>query len=74
LALAYVALSIGSSFLTLAVCAVGLPWRRIALSVSELWGDLKFGVKAHVATLFSVANLRLDLLLMSITACASQVG
>jgi O-antigen/teichoic acid export membrane protein len=69
-----VALNLGSGLLTLALCAVGLPWRRIALSVSELRGDLKFGAKAHVAGLLSVANVRLDLLLMSMFASASQVG
>jgi O-antigen/teichoic acid export membrane protein len=69
-----VALSLGSSLLTLVLCAVGLPWRRIALNVTELLGDLKFGVKAHIAILFSVANLRLDLLIMSLFVSSSQVG
>jgi O-antigen/teichoic acid export membrane protein len=69
-----VALNLGCSLLTLVLCAVGLPWRRIALNVTELLRDLKFGVKAHVAILFSVANFRLDLLIMSLFVSSSQVG
>jgi O-antigen/teichoic acid export membrane protein len=69
-----VALTIGSGVVSLLVCAVGLPWRRIALSVRELFEDLRFGVKAHLASIVGLANVRLDLVLMSVFASAAQVG
>ena len=69
-----VALTIGSGVVSLVVCAAGLPWRRIALSVRELFEDLRFGAKAHLASIVGVANVRLDLVLMSAFASAAQVG
>jgi O-antigen/teichoic acid export membrane protein len=69
-----VALTIGSGIVSLVLGAIGFPWRRIALSVPEFFDDLKFGAKAHLATLLGVANVRLDLVLMSAFVSASQVG
>jgi O-antigen/teichoic acid export membrane protein len=69
-----VALTIGTGIVSLVVGATGLPWRRIALSVRELFEDLKFGAKAHLASLVGIANVRLDLVLMSVFVSASQVG
>jgi O-antigen/teichoic acid export membrane protein len=69
-----VALTIGSGTAALIVGAIGLPWRRIALSVPELFADLKFGAKAHLASVLSVANVKLDVVLMSAFVSASQVG
>jgi O-antigen/teichoic acid export membrane protein len=69
-----VALMIASGSMALIIGATGLPWRRIALSVPELFADLKFGAKAHLAGILSVANVKLDLVLMSAFVSASQVG
>jgi O-antigen/teichoic acid export membrane protein len=69
-----VALTIASGSVALIIGASGLPWRRIALSVPELFADLKFGAKAHLASILSVANIKLDLVLMSAFVSASQVG
>jgi O-antigen/teichoic acid export membrane protein len=69
-----VALTIGSGVVSLVVSAAGLPWRRIALNVRELFEDLRFGVKAHLASIVGLANVRLDLVLMSVFASAAQVG
>ena len=69
-----VALTIASGIVSLVVAAVGLPWRRIALSVRELLEDLRFGTKAHLGSIVGMANVRLDLVLMSVFVSASQVG
>jgi O-antigen/teichoic acid export membrane protein len=69
-----VALSITSWIVSLVMAGTGLPWRRIAVSVREHIEDLKFGAKAHLASLVGVANVRLDLVLMSVLVSASQVG
>jgi O-antigen/teichoic acid export membrane protein len=69
-----VALTIASWLVSFAMGAIGLPWRRLALSVTELLEDLRFGAKAHLASLVGMANMRLDLLLMSLFVSASQVG
>jgi O-antigen/teichoic acid export membrane protein len=69
-----VALTIASGIVSLITGATGLPWRRIAVSVRELFEDLKFGAKAHLASLVGIGNVRLDLVLMSVFVSASQVG
>jgi O-antigen/teichoic acid export membrane protein len=69
-----VAITIASWLVSLLCAAIGLPWRRIALSVRELLADLRFGAKAHLASLVGIANVRLDLVLMSVFVSASQVG
>lgn len=69
-----VALTIASGMVSLVIGAIGLPWRRLVVSLRELFGDLRFGAKAHLATLVGMANARLDLLLMSVFVSASQVG
>jgi enterobacterial common antigen flippase len=69
-----VALTIAGGIVAAGVGATGLPWRRIALSVRESFQDLKFGAKAHIAGLVGLANVRLDFVLMSAFASASQVG
>jgi antigen flippase len=69
-----VALTIVSWLVSFVLGAIGLPWRRIALRVPELFEDLKFGAKAHLGTLVGMASARLDLLLMSLFVSASQVG
>jgi O-antigen/teichoic acid export membrane protein len=69
-----VALTIAAGVVAFAVGTIGLPWGRIALNVTQLFRDLKFGAKAHVASLVGLANVRLDLVLMSTLVAASQVG
>jgi enterobacterial common antigen flippase len=69
-----VALTIAGGIVAFVIGAIGLPWRRIALSVPELFQDLRFGAKAHIAGLVGLANVRLDLVLMSALVSASQVG
>jgi O-antigen/teichoic acid export membrane protein len=69
-----VALTIAGGMVTFVLAAIGLPWRRIALSVPELFEDLKFGAKAHIGSLLGYANVRLDLVLMTAVVSASQVG
>jgi len=68
-------LTMASALISLVVGGAGLPWRRMALSISGLLADLKFGVKAYMGgTLLAYANVKLDLVLMSVFVSASQVG
>jgi O-antigen/teichoic acid export membrane protein len=69
-----VALTIASGIVSLVVGAIGLPWRRLVVSLRELFRDLRFGAKAHLGSLIGMANVRLDLVLMSVFVAASQVG
>jgi O-antigen/teichoic acid export membrane protein len=69
-----VALTITGGIVALVLAASGLPWSRIALSARGLRSDLAFGAKAHVAGLLGLANVRLDLLLMSAFVSSAQVG
>ena len=69
-----VALTIGTGIVSLVVGAIGLPWRRLNVSLRELFEDVRFGAKAHFASLLGMANVRLDLVLMSVFVSASQVG
>jgi O-antigen/teichoic acid export membrane protein len=69
-----VGLTIASGIVSLVTGAIGLRWRRIAVSLPELFDDLKFGAKAHFASLIGISNVRLDLVLMSVFVSASQVG
>jgi O-antigen/teichoic acid export membrane protein len=69
-----VAVTIASWIAALGIAASRLPLRRMVLSVPQLFEDFKFGAKAHLASLLSVANYRLDLVLMSAFVSASQVG
>ena len=58
----------------LLVAAFGLPWRRIAVDLRKLVGDLQFGLKTHLTSLLGLTTLRLDLLLMSALVAAAEVG
>jgi O-antigen/teichoic acid export membrane protein len=69
-----VALTIACGMVSLVIGAIGLPWRRLVVSLRELFRDLGFGAKAHLATLVGMVSARLDLLLMSVFVSASQVG
>jgi O-antigen/teichoic acid export membrane protein len=69
-----VAVSLLAIVPAIAVSAWRLPWSRLVFARSELWSDVKFGVKAAAGTLLRQANLRLDVLVMSAVLAASQVG
>jgi O-antigen/teichoic acid export membrane protein len=56
------------------LAGLGLPWRKSALVLSELRSDVVFGAKLAVAGLFELANVRLDLLVMSTFVSSAQIG
>jgi O-antigen/teichoic acid export membrane protein len=58
----------------LVVGALGLPWRSITLDARELAADLRFGVRTHLGGVLAIANVRLDVLLISAFLPASQLG
>lgn len=70
----FVAVVLSGSAVTLLSSSVGLPWRRLTVSLGELARDLRFGIKLHVGALLAFANVRLDVLLMSTLVGASQLG
>jgi len=69
-----VLLSIVANLPTFIYGAIGLPWRRMAISLPMLFEDLRFGIKAHCASVLGIANFRLDVLLISAFMPASQLG
>jgi O-antigen/teichoic acid export membrane protein len=69
-----VAVSVVAGVPPIVIGCLGLPWRHIALKASELIADLKFGVKAHLASVLGIANFRLDLVFMSAFVSATQLG
>ena len=66
--------NIAGVYATLIVCGVGMPWLRATFDRAALFEDLRFGLKVHPFTVMQLANLRLDLLLMSVVLAASEVG
>jgi antigen flippase len=69
-----VATTIAGSLVSFAMAAHGLPWSSLAVDLGRLRDDIRFGVRVHLGSLMSLANLRLDLLLMSLLLPAWQVG
>jgi O-antigen/teichoic acid export membrane protein len=70
----FIAASIGSTALQLVVALPRLPWRGAFVDLRSLVSDLSFGLKVHLASLLGLANLRLDILLMSTFVSAAQIG
>jgi O-antigen/teichoic acid export membrane protein len=58
----------------LGIAGVGLPWRRVAMSVATLRADLVYGSRVFLTSLLSVINARLDILLMTAFLAANQIG
>lgn len=58
----------------LAVGAVGLPWRRVAIAVRAVRSDIAYGLRVFLTGLLALVNLRLDLLLMSAFLGARDIG
>jgi len=51
-----------------------LPWRSVFHRTTDLRADLRFGLRAHLTSLLSLASLRLDLLIMSAVLTPAAVG
>lgn len=66
--------TVSAGSLVAVLAAIGLPWRRSALVWRELRSDVVFGAKLAVAGLFELANVRLDLLVMSTFVSSAQIG
>lgn len=69
-----VASFIAGAVLSVAVVSRGLPWRSVRFDLSTLLSDVRYGLRAHVASLVGAANTRLDLLIMSLFLSATTVG
>jgi O-antigen/teichoic acid export membrane protein len=67
-------LTIVSSLVSLSLAGHGLPWRLLAVNLGQLRDDLRFGIRVQAGALLGMANLRLDLLLMSLLLPAGEVG
>lgn len=63
-----------SQAVTLAVVARKMPWRHLRAARSHLRRDLGFGIRVHLTNVMSLANLRLDILIMSLFLTPSVVG
>jgi len=70
LSFAYAAGSLAS----LAIAAGRLPWRLSRPHMPSLLHDLRFGVKTWFGSVLGLANLRLDLLLLSTFLASAKIG
>lgn len=70
----FVALTLGGGVASLILSMWKLPWRSARLAPKMLLADARFGLKVAVAGWLSLANVRLDLLVMSTFISASQIG
>jgi enterobacterial common antigen flippase len=59
---------------TLAVVGRKMPWRRARTATGHLRRELRFGIRAHLTNIMSLANLRLDVLIMSLFLAPTVVG
>ena len=66
----YVVGAVGS----LVVSAQQLPWRSIQTNLAVLWKEVLFGVKISLSGVMGLANLRLDVLAMTIFLTSSDIG
>jgi O-antigen/teichoic acid export membrane protein len=71
---AIVGLTIGGTTATLLFACTGVVWRETLVLPRVLLQDFKFGLKAAVAGWASIVNLRLDVLIMSTSVSAAQIG
>lgn len=58
----------------LVIAGVGLPWRKVAISLATLRADLRYGGRVFLTSVLSVINARLDVLLMTAFLAANQIG
>src|SRR5205807_4797752 len=66
--------TVAASIATLLVAGSRLPWRQLTLELRALRSDLHFGLRLLPSGLLGLANIRLDVLLMSLVISASQIG
>lgn len=63
-----------SSVVALLVLGAGLPWRGSPFSPQILWTDLRFAGATAIGGLFTVLNLRLDILALSLFVSSVNIG
>lgn len=66
--------ALASTICVLLIVAKGLPWRASSFHRQFLIEDLRFGGSTAVGGIFSVMNLRLDVLVLSVMVSASDIG
>jgi O-antigen/teichoic acid export membrane protein len=69
-----VVLTIANGALAAVLAGLGLPWRELAHGWRELLEDAKFGARVAVASWVGFVNLRLDVLVMSGSIAAAELG
>lgn len=69
-----VAATVAGGVLSLGLAACRLPWRSLGLDLRQTVADLRFGAKVSAASWLGLANLRLDVLLMSAFVPSAVLG
>lgn len=69
-----VAITLGCSVLSISVAGHNLPWRTLTFNVAVLVQDVRFGMRMAMTGWLSMANARLDYVLMSAFVPAAQIG
>lgn len=62
------------SVVTLLASAQQLPWRSIHINLTILWQDIRFGFRISLSGVMGLANLRLDVLVMTIFLTTRDIG
>jgi O-antigen/teichoic acid export membrane protein len=62
------------SVASLSVLALELPWSSMQANLAVLWNDVTFGVKISLSGIMGLANLRLDVLVMTIFLTSRDIG
>lgn len=65
---------LASSGLVMVVLIRSLPWRSGIIHTRSLYDDLRFGATTAVGGIFSVLNLRLDLVVLSLVVPSISIG
>jgi O-antigen/teichoic acid export membrane protein len=65
---------LAGSMASLLVLTRELPWRSIRANSAILWKDVVFGAKISISSVMGLANLRLDVLVMTIFLTSRDIG
>jgi len=73
-AITVVSCNLAGSLVALLFAARQLPWRSTRIDLHVLCDDIRFGAKTWLTSVIGLANLRLDLLVLTIFVSAGEIG
>jgi O-antigen/teichoic acid export membrane protein len=69
-----VSCNLAGALVALLFAARQLPWGSVRIDLHMLWDDLRFGAKTWLTSVIGLANLRLDLLVLTVFVSAGEIG